>query len=51
MQLKNILIKNNFKFSKKFGQNFITDENLLEKIVDAAGVGENDTARNYSFRS
>ncbi len=43
MQLKNILIKNNFKFSKKFGQNFITDENLLEKIVDAAGVGENDT--------
>ena len=34
--------KHNFKFKKKFGQNFITDGNLLQKIVDAGEVGPDD---------
>lgn len=32
----------NFEFKKKFGQNFLSDEVLLEEIVDEAGVTEND---------
>ena len=43
MQLKDILIKNNFKFNKRYGQNFITDINLLNKMVELSGVGEEDT--------
>ena len=32
----------NFEFKKKFGQNFLSDENLLEDIVDKAGVTAED---------
>ena len=32
----------NFKFNKKFGQNFISDKNLLSAIVSDANVSEND---------
>ena len=32
----------NFKFKKKYGQNFLTDTNLLRAIVGDAGVQEND---------
>ena len=32
----------NFEFKKKFGQNFLSNENLLEKIVDEAGVTAED---------
>lgn len=32
-----------FEYKKKFGQNFLTDKNLLEKIVEASGVCGNDT--------
>ena len=42
MNLKDTLQKYNFKFKKKFGQNFITDSNLLQKIVDAGDVGPDD---------
>ena len=42
MNLKDTLQKHNFKFKKKFGQNFITDGNLLQKIVDAGAVGPDD---------
>ena len=42
MNLKDTLNKHNFKFKKKFGQNFITDGNLLQKIVDAGEVGPDD---------
>ena len=28
----------NFDFKKKFGQNFLTDKNLLSQIVEKAGV-------------
>lgn len=40
--IKEILIKNNFNFAKKFGQNFITDKNFLASIVDGASVESND---------
>ena len=42
MNLKDQLQKHDFHFKKKFGQNFISDPNLLQKIVDAAEVDETD---------
>lgn len=41
--VKEILAENSFGFKKKFGQNFITDKNLLESIVSLAEVGKEDT--------
>ena len=38
MSIADILAGANFSFEKKFGQNFITDKNLLAAIVDEAGV-------------
>ena len=32
------LLENNFNFKKKFGQNFITDENIINKIVSLSLV-------------
>ena len=43
MQLKDVLIKNGFHFNKRFGQNFLTDKNLLSSIVEKAGIKETDT--------
>ena len=43
MQLKEILKRNNFRFNKRFGQNFITDDNLLGKIAELSGVTSSDT--------
>jgi 16S rRNA (adenine1518-N6/adenine1519-N6)-dimethyltransferase len=40
-KVKTILQTNNFAFKKQFGQNFITDTNLLSSIVGLAGVDEN----------
>lgn len=37
-----ILQKYNFTFQKKFGQNFLIDSNILEKIIDAAQVTQED---------
>ncbi|MDE7327478.1 MAG: 16S rRNA (adenine(1518)-N(6)/adenine(1519)-N(6))-dimethyltransferase RsmA [Lachnospiraceae bacterium] len=37
-----ILNKYNFVFQKKFGQNFLIDSRVLEKIVEAAGIKEED---------
>ena len=42
-QLKDILQKHGFSFKKQFGQNFLSDTNLLTSIVSAAGVDENKT--------
>lgn len=42
MKLSELLNKHSFKFSKKFGQNFISDLNLLDKIVNLSGITEND---------
>ena len=37
-----ILQKYQFNFQKKFGQNFLIDMHVLEKIMDAADVGSED---------
>ena len=37
-----VLQKYNFVFQKKFGQNFLIDPHVLEKIVEAAGVTKDD---------
>ncbi len=39
--LREILARHGFAFKKQFGQNFLTDGNLLRAIVDDAGVDEN----------
>ncbi len=41
--LREILQRNGFSFKKQFGQNFISDANLLSSIVSAAGIGGEDT--------
>ena len=38
MDVKQILTQSGFRFNKQFGQNFLTDKNLLEQIVADAGV-------------
>ena len=37
-----ILQKYKFVFQKKFGQNFLIDEHVLDKIISAAGIGSDD---------
>lgn len=37
-QLKNILMSYGFSFSKGLGQNFLIDENVLNKIITGSGV-------------
>lgn len=37
-----IIQKYQFAFQKKFGQNFLIDPHVLDKIVDAAGVTQDD---------
>lgn len=39
--INEICEKFGFSFSKGFGQNFLTDRNILEKIVETSGVDEN----------
>ncbi len=43
MDVKNILRKNNFTFEKKYGQNFLTDLDLLGGVVEKSGVDKNST--------
>ena len=42
MKTSDLLKKHNFKFKKRFGQNFITDVNLLERIADAGDISKKD---------
>ncbi len=42
MEINKILKDCNFEFKKKFGQNFITDGNLLDAIVSDAEITEKD---------
>lgn len=42
MQLKELLIKHDFHFNKRYGQNFISDSNLLNAIVEDAEITEDD---------
>lgn len=37
-----VLQKYNFNFQKKFGQNFLIDTHVLEKIIAAAGITKDD---------
>ena len=37
-----VLQKYKFNFQKKFGQNFLIDTHVLEKIIDAAGITKED---------
>jgi len=37
-ELKSIIAKHGFNFSKSLGQNFLIDENILNLIVDGSGV-------------
>ena len=36
--MNQFLNNNSFNFKKKFGQNFIIDENIIDKIVDSASI-------------
>ncbi len=40
MNVKEILNKNNFVFKKKFGQNFLLDQNILDNIVSLSGANK-----------
>ena len=42
-ELRTVLEKHGFHFKKQFGQNFISDGNLLRSIVEASGIDENTT--------
>ena len=42
MEIKEIIKDCNFEFKKKFGQNFITDTNLLDAICDDAEIEQAD---------
>ena len=37
-----VLQRYNFNFQKKYGQNFLIDANILEKIIAAAGIDKDD---------
>ena len=39
---KQIIKKYEFSFKKNFGQNFLVDERVLDKIINAADINEND---------
>lgn len=41
-KIKDVLTDNGFRFNHNLGQNFITDKNLLDKIVELSGVTEDD---------
>ncbi len=43
MELRSILEKHGFHFKKQFGQNFISDGNLLRSIVEASGITKETT--------
>ena len=40
-QIKEEIENNNFDFKKKYGQNFIIDENIINKIINSSDIDEN----------
>lgn len=40
--VKKVMNKHQFKTSKKYGQNFLIDENIIHKIVDAVEIKQDD---------
>ena len=43
MEIKQIIQKTDFRFNKRFGQNFIDDNALLNKIAECAQITKADT--------
>lgn len=43
MELKKTIKNNDFHFNKRFGQNFIEDKSILNRIADAADIAKDDT--------
>ena len=41
---KKLVQSNDFRIKKKFGQNFLTDQNILQKIVSVSGVDKTTLA-------
>lgn len=41
-ETKAIIQKYGFSFQKRFGQNFLIDSNIIDKILDGAGVSDQD---------
>ncbi|MBP5773719.1 MAG: 16S rRNA (adenine(1518)-N(6)/adenine(1519)-N(6))-dimethyltransferase, partial [Eubacterium sp.] len=41
-ETKAIIDSYSFNFQKKFGQNFLVDSNVLENIIEKAGITEDD---------
>ncbi|MDL2248076.1 16S rRNA (adenine(1518)-N(6)/adenine(1519)-N(6))-dimethyltransferase RsmA [Tyzzerella sp. OttesenSCG-928-J15] len=39
---REIIEKNEFHIKKGFGQNFLVDQHVVNKIIDGSGIGEND---------
>lgn len=42
MKMRDLLGRHDFRFKKKFGQNFIVDRNLLQKIAGAGEINKDD---------
>lgn len=40
--IRDIKDRHDFKLSKSLGQNFLTDKNIIEKIISAPGISKND---------
>lgn len=40
-KMNELLGNNDFKFKKKFGQNFIVDQNVIDKIISSADIDKN----------
>lgn len=41
--IRNIKQKHEFKFTKSLGQNFLTDKNIIDEIIQGAEISEDDT--------
>ena len=41
-EIREVLARNAFRFNKRYGQNFITDTNLLDAIVSDADIRGDD---------
>lgn len=42
--VKSLLLEHGLRPKKRLGQNFLIDRNVLNKIIDAAGIGPDDSA-------
>ena len=40
--IRDIKERHGFKLSKSLGQNFLTDKNIIDRIIEGAGIGADD---------